>query len=113
MILSSALFEHASFLQRFTFSGTEKISVDVVSATAEIQLHAKDLYVSAATFAPEGDGASADAIEINMHLKDTVLTLRFAEALPVGKGVMLLMRCMPPHLGIHSTRWFGRRTQVY
>jgi len=74
-------------LDTFTFAGSEKISVNVVSATPEIQLHAKDLYVSAATFTGSADGAASfEATEINFHIKDTVLTLKFASDIPVGAG---------------------------
>ena len=37
-------------LERFTYAGEVKVSVDVVTATSEVQLHAKELHVSAANF---------------------------------------------------------------
>jgi len=71
----------------FIFQGTEQITVNVITATSIVQLHAKDLYVSSASFtASGGDGKALEAVEINMHLKNTVVTLVFPSDLPVGTG---------------------------
>jgi hypothetical protein len=74
-------------LESFTFTGTESVNVNVISACTEIQLHAKDLYVSTATFKGSGDGAAAlEATEINFHVADTVLTIKFSSEIPLGAG---------------------------
>ena len=71
----------------FLFQGTEQVTVDVITATSVVQLHAKDLHVTSATYtAKGGEGKALEAVEINMHLKDTVVTLVFPSNLPVGAG---------------------------
>lgn len=77
-------------LETFTFTGSENIAVNVVSATTEIKLHAKELYCSSATFTG-ADGKSSEAVEINTHLADTVLTLVFPAALSEGEGTLGLI----------------------
>lgn len=38
--------------QNFLFAGSERVSVEVTEATTEIKLHARELYLSEASFKP-------------------------------------------------------------
>ena len=61
--------------------------MDVVTATSEIQVHAKDMYISAASFTG-ADGKAVEATEVGMHLKDNVATLRFPSEIAAGTGTL-------------------------
>lgn len=74
-------------LERFTFSGTVKITCEVHVATDRITLHAKELVISSASFTPSGCPTML-ADEITLKAKDMTASFGFDEVLPVGKGVL-------------------------
>mmetsp|Transcript_89966 Transcript_89966/g.162274 ORF Transcript_89966/g.162274 Transcript_89966/m.162274 type:complete len:905 (-) Transcript_89966:51-2765(-) len=74
-------------LERFVFDGKVRIHVDVHEATNEVTLHSKELSVSSASFTPS-EGSAVEVVVISQNLKETTVTLTFAEVLPVGPGVV-------------------------
>mmetsp|Transcript_39333 Transcript_39333/g.117666 ORF Transcript_39333/g.117666 Transcript_39333/m.117666 type:complete len:889 (+) Transcript_39333:69-2735(+) len=75
-------------LERFTFDGLVKVTVDVQVATEKILVHAKELLISSAQFTADGSDSPMQACEIVMKVKDMTASLGFEEVLPVGKGVL-------------------------
>jgi hypothetical protein len=54
-----------------------------------VQLHAKELYVSAASF-KDASGKVTETVEINTQLKDKVVSLVFPEELATGAGSLTI-----------------------
>jgi len=74
-------------VEKFTFEGEVKITVDVVEATDSIHLNTQQLLISTATFVPV-EGASLAAAEITSTVNAMRTTFAFGEVLPVGKGTL-------------------------
>jgi len=75
-------------LEKFVFDGTVKISVDVHEATQEVSVHARELQFMSGSFTPASGEASIEVESYLLNLKSQVLTLTFAELLPVGAGII-------------------------
>jgi puromycin-sensitive aminopeptidase len=74
-------------LERFSYEGKVSILVEVAEATNEVRLHAKELQLKMATFKP-AEGSPVEVETITHIVKDTIVSLTFAEILPVGSGVL-------------------------
>lgn len=75
-------------LEKFTFEGTVKITVDVKEATDKVVLHQKEMVVWSAKFIPSDGSATLSANEISLKVSEMTVTLGFDTVLPVGKGVL-------------------------
>jgi aminopeptidase N len=74
-------------VERFTFDGLVKITVNVEMATDVVQLHSRDLLIKSAKFtSAETGGESMEASEVSLNIKEYILSIKFEEVLPVGKG---------------------------
>lgn len=54
-----------------------------------MQLHAKEIYVSAANF-KDASGKVSEAVEIGTNLKDNVVSIKFSEDLSPGPGALTI-----------------------
>tara|TARA_B100000315_G_scaffold185467_1_gene174602 strand:- start:813 stop:3425 length:2613 start_codon:yes stop_codon:yes gene_type:complete len=73
-------------LDRFTFQGEERISIEVVEPTSEIVLNAVELQVEAATLIREG--AATDARRITFDKARETVALDFGESIPPGQATL-------------------------
>lgn len=55
-------------IPKLEFLGSESISVEVKSSTNEIQLHAKEIQVTSASFKAEGSGVTIQLAEV-LHIE--------------------------------------------
>lgn len=76
--------------KKFTFTGKEDVTVDIVSATSTIQIHANELSISKASFKGSGEGSKElQAVSVSINFKRKVATIAFPEELAVGEGKAL------------------------
>ncbi len=74
--------------ERFTFNGTVKISVAITEACKTINLHSKELCISAAEFQAGTDVTKA--VAFNFNLEETTLEVVFEKELPTGDGAVVI-----------------------
>ena len=74
-------------LEALTFYCDEDVNVTVSSTTSEIKMHSKEISIIKASFEVAGNPVN-EAEEISYHLKDTTVTFKFKDPLPIGDGVL-------------------------
>ncbi len=73
-------------LDRFTFQGEERISIEIVDLTSEIVLNAVELRVEAATL--NRDGTATSARQITFDKSQETVTLDFGGSIAVGPATL-------------------------
>lgn len=76
-------------LEKFTFDGTVKITIDVREATDQISLHAKELMIKHDTVVVKpAEGEESKPVSSSYDLKENAVTFTFPEMLAVGSAVL-------------------------
>lgn len=73
-------------LANFTFEGSEVICVDVKESTDEISLHVKEIAIQNHTIVFKSSEGEVKPEGIAYSMKDSTVTFKFEEMLPVGEG---------------------------
>lgn len=78
-------------LVNFTFDGSVNITVNVLSATNTVVMHAKDLsIVGKASFASSVASDRAESVEIAYNSRLSTVSFTFPASLPLGEGMLRL-----------------------
>lgn len=73
-------------MEKFTYDGEEKVSISIKEATNTVIMHAKELSFWSCTC--KHAGGNAEAVEIQVNIKETTVAFVFSEELKVGDAVL-------------------------
>eukprot|EP01059_Diplonema_ambulator_P017204 TRINITY_DN29182_c0_g1_i1.p1 TRINITY_DN29182_c0_g1~~TRINITY_DN29182_c0_g1_i1.p1 ORF type:complete len:879 (+),score=398.09 TRINITY_DN29182_c0_g1_i1:60-2696(+) len=76
-------------MEKFMFKGSVEIKVTVAEKTKVVEMHQRDLCVSAAV-CKCAEGAKLEAVAVTTRNKDKTLSLEFDEEIPVGEATLAL-----------------------